>query len=210
MVEEPRLAQAGLAGEQDHRRTAVTGDAPPLRAQEGELVVAADERQPLGSGDRHLVGTEGHSLEDGNGIALALEQNGLALAEPDPARQLGREGADEDLATAGRLLQAGGHVHGVPDHGDVAVATDGRGHHLTGVDADREGQIAAELAHGEGGSHGPLGVVVVGLRHAEHRHERVADVLVDRPAVRLDHLGHTPEGGVDSAGDGFGIGALGE
>src|SRR5207237_1367273 len=82
-----------------------------------------------------------------------------------------------------RLLEAGGHVHGVADDRDVAVAPNGGGHHLATVDADGEGQVTTEVAHGQGGGDGPLGVVVVGDGHAEHGHEGVAQVLVDGAAV---------------------------
>ena len=37
------------------------------------------------------------------------------------------------------------------------------------------------------------GVVLVELGDAEHRHHRVADELLDRPAVALQHLGHALE-----------------
>ena len=60
------------------------------------------------------------------------------------------------------------------------------------------------------GGDGPLGVVLVGLRHAEDRHERVAHVLVDDAAVLGHLLGHAPEGGVDRARDRLGVAALGQ
>ena len=42
------------------------------------------------------------------------------------------------------------------------------------------------VADGQRGAHRPLGVVAVGQRRAEHRHDAVADVLVDPAAVLLD------------------------
>ena len=42
------------------------------------------------------------------------------------------------------------------------------------------------IAHRERRAHGSLGVVLVGCRRAEHRHDGVADVLLDRPAEALE------------------------
>ena len=48
--------------------------------------------------------------------------------------------------------------------------------------ADRVDQL-------ERGADGALGVVLVGDRGAPHGHDRVADELLDGPAVQLDDLG---------------------
>ena len=69
--------------------------------------------------------------------------------------------------------------------------------------ADRVDQL-------EGGADGPLGVVLVGGRRAPHRHDRVADELLDRPAVELDDLGGGLEVAAQQLADGLGIAVLGE
>ena len=124
--------------------------------------------------------------------------------------QLGGERPAEDLARAGRLLQPGGHIHGVADHGAVAGSPDGGGHHLPRVDADREDQIAAELPHGQGGGHRSLGVVVMGDGDPEDGHQAVTHVLVDGAAV-IDHdRAELAEGGIDHPGHDLGVGPLGQ
>ena len=47
----------------------------------------------------------------------------------------------------------------------------------------------------ERGAHGALGVVLVGLRDAECRHDGVAGELLDRPAVGLDAVRDAVEEG---------------
>ena len=54
-------------------------------------------------------------------------------------------------------------------------------------------ELPAELA---GGSNGAQGIVLVDGRHAEDRHDRVADKLLDRATVALDEL---PGGGKRAA-----------
>jgi len=55
-----------------------------------------------------------------------------------------------------------------------------------------------------------LGVVRVLDRRAVHREDRVADELVDRPAVRDDDVGHAPEVVVEDFHDAGGVAVLGE
>jgi hypothetical protein len=135
---------------------------------------------------------------------------GPALVEQHPASgQSGGQLAHQHLAGGGRLLEAGGHVHGVADHRGLPV-DQRRDHDLAGVDADGEGEVAAHLPHGQARGHRPLGVVVVGGGDPEHGEQRVAHVLVDRPAVVGHDLTEAPEGGVHRAGHGLGVGALGQ
>ncbi len=52
---------------------------------------------------------------------------------------------------------------------------------------------ASAVAHVRRGARRPERVVLVQHRDAEHRHDRVADVLLDRPAVSLDRGPHRVE-----------------
>ena len=52
--------------------------------------------------------------------------------------------------------------------------------------AVRPDSVGHRVADGERRAHGPLGIVAVGHRRAEHPHDAVADVLVDGAAVLLD------------------------
>jgi hypothetical protein len=102
---------------------------------------------------------------------------------------------DEDLVRLRCLLEACGDIHGIA--GREALL--GSGHDLACVDPDphrkRRAEVAFELGvqafecHRElrGRPHGPQRVVLVDVRDAEDGHDGVADELLDRPSVPLDH-----------------------
>ena len=62
----------------------------------------------------------------------------------------------------------------------------------------------------EAGPHRPLGVVLVGDRRAPDRHDRVADELLDRPAVAGDHLAGELEVAGEGVADLLRVALLGE
>ena len=72
--------------------------------------------------------------------------------------------------------------------------------HLAGQDAGTGGELGVELGDGgdqvERRAHRPLGVVLVRDGRAPDRHHRVADELLDRPAVAFDQ----PAAGVEVGG----------
>ena len=115
---------------------------------------------------------------------------GHALAADGVGDQRPGRLADQHLARAGRLLEARRHVHGVAD--DQRLARRGvAGEHVAGVHADPGldlAQRAHRVAHLERRPHRPERVVLVDDGDPEHRHERVADHLLDRAAVALDRL----------------------
>ena len=97
------------------------------------------------------------------------------------------------------LLQARGHVDGVPAHHQLAAC--GRlasRDDLARVDADPEphlgvvaiehalGERSESVADGQCRTNGALGVVLVRLRDPEHGEHRVAGELLGRAAVALD------------------------
>ena len=122
-----------------------------------------------------------------------LEEASYGLRGPFP---------EDDRARLGRLLQARGDVDGIAGDEEVAAGRAG-GQHLAGADADadrdalglRPALVPALQApeHAAGSAHGPQRIVLVGRRHAEHGHDRVADELLDRAALRRDLLGHRRE-----------------
>ena len=113
----------------------------------------------------------------------------------------------QDLAGSGRGLEPSRHVHRVAGH-DPLPGGHVAGHDRPGVDPrsplDRDATLGADLRLelGEpapdldGRAARPQRVVLVHRRHPEDRHHRIADELLDRPAVRLDRLAH----GVEVAG----------
>ncbi len=74
--------------------------------------------------------------------------------------------------------------------------------------------LLVELLHRgvelEDGAHGPLGVVFVDDRIAEHGHDGVAQQLVDASAVACDDLGRPPEDPIHDRTHVFGIEPLAE
>ena len=113
-------------------------------------------------------------------------------------------GADDDAAGRRRRLEAGGGVDGVTGDEPMAGCPVGTGH-LAGVDADPELEadtevvleLAVQLGHGvahlDRRAHRAKRVVLVQDGDAEDRHDRVADVLLDRAAVPLERLPHGGE-----------------
>ena len=54
-------------------------------------------------------------------------------------------------------------------------------------------QLIQRLAHFQRCLHGAIGVIRIPKRRAEQRHQRVADVFVDDPAVRFHDAAHARE-----------------
>ncbi len=187
------------------------------RGEELGLVLAADEgggrTRQRGARDRNADRLPG---QDRLGFALQVERLELRVLDRSAGEALGRL-ADGDRSGLGRGLKAGRDVHGVADHG-VAVAHLA-GEHLARVDADPEGEIdAGDLLvdlvhgalHGKAGADGALGVVLVGDRRAEDRHDVVADELVDGPAEAGHLLAKPLEGTVHHRLEGLGVHPLGD
>ena len=102
--------------------------------------------------------------------------------------------AEQNLARPGHLFQPSGEVDGLA--GDEPLAGRGvAGHDLARGDTrprrepHAEGPLELVIetvegdAHLDRGTDGPECVVLVHDRHPEHRHDRVADELLHRPAV---------------------------
>ena len=112
---------------------------------------------------------------------------------------------------------------GLADRGVVhaQVAADRAHHHLAGVQPDADldrhalgaphllGVLLDGLLHAQRGVAGADGVVLVGERRAEQRHDAVAHDLVDRALVAVDGLHHPLEDRVEDAAGLLGI-AVGE
>ena len=110
------------------------------------------------------------------------------------------EGPEEDLARRGGLLEPGRQV-------DRLAGRERRlgvvGDDLAGLDPDP--RLQPEPVHGihdrDGRAHGPLGVVLVRLRDAERRHDRIAGELLDDAAVGRDAVRDVLEEGRHTATD---------
>ena len=151
------------------------------------------------------AGDDGHEAVGGQRPRLALQrQRRQGFDRYRVAHQLMGGRPDEDLVWRGGLLQACGGVDRVA--GDQRLAV-GRvaGYHLSGVDAGSEAdgdatvcleldiQTPQALADLGGRPHRAERVIFVKLRNAEDRHYRIADELLDRPAVALNDRVHFGE-----------------
>ena len=162
-----------------------------------QLAVAADERRlEAGRAARTVCACDD---ADGApelrlaGLALELERAGFLVDDGrlgDRARQL----ADQHGARLGRGLDARGGVDEVAGHHSLADGAD-RHRRLTGEDADSRAQLLrAELLAQRGDGRGEVERrherrarrPPRGDRRAPDGHHRVADELLDGPAVRLD------------------------
>ncbi len=179
--------------------------------QQVQLGLAADQRgdRPgvdAGAAARPLQPPHRHRV----GLALDPDRPQLLEVEQPPGRPEGRL-ADHHPARRGHPLEAGGGVDHVPDHALGGLARIQVDQHLAGGDADpgRQVQLADGGQHPQGAAHGPLGVVLVGHRGAEHGHHAVADELVQGAAEPLD-LGPQPGVvGAQQGADVLGVGLVG-
>ncbi len=197
---EARLADAGRAREHHHARGAPLGGGVEQLADGAELGVPAGQRRletvdalrPADSGDD--PGGPPQLL----GLALALEGVPLRVLEADGGRgeALGG-GVDEHLVRGGSGLDPRRGVDGVAgDHalvaraeGDGDLAGDDAGPGGEGVDAALGAEQPDGVDQVEGCPDRALGVGLGGHGRTPHRHDGVADELLDGAAVALDHGG---------------------
>src|SRR3989441_4705228 len=129
-----------------------------------------------------------------------------------------------DTARPRQLLHAGGEPDDVTLRGVVhaQIVADSPDDDLARVEAHPHREIEPALAPHvfgerpevarqlERGRAGALGVVLVGDRGAEERHDAVAGVLVDRPLVVVDAVREDPEEAIEEAMPLLGIDTLSE
>ena len=125
-----------------------------------------------------------------------------------PGERLG----DQDGPRRGELLHARGEVRRLAHRAVVhaQVAADSAHHYLAGIHAhadlhteaetalQTDGESADRLLHPERGIAGSDGVVFMGHRRAEQRHDAVTHDLVDRALVAVDGLHHALEHGIEN------------
>ncbi len=207
-------------GRRDDREPGRSAD---QRRQLFELAVTAERRgahQPERALPRALA-VQRPDLHGAERLCLALQlerRQRLELGDLGD-RERGHLAGD-DAARLGGGLQARRHVHRVAGH-RPAVGGRFADDRLAGVDADAQPQrvgleverCVQPLDRGderEAGAHRALGVVVAGARDAEHRHDRVADELLEHAAVPRDGLPRCGEVGVLDHRDVLGVEPLGQ
>ena len=143
-----------------------------------------------------------------NGSMSIDEEHRLAVALP--------------MSTPPGGAMACSRARGVHDvsHRRVVAAGQRADEHLAGVDADAHldarpvlplaGEVAQRALHAQAGTHGSLGVVLVGHRRAEQGDDAVAEQLVDSAPELLDVGDETLEAGLDQALDLLRVAVLGQ
>ncbi len=194
---EPRLARAG---HRQHRHEVSLGLA--RRGVEelldhAQLAVAADERRlqagralrPADAADHAHRPPHRHGLE----LAFQLAHTGVLVDDRRIGRVLGRL-TDEHRARLGHRLDPRGGVDQIAGHHPLGARAD-RDRGLAGEHTDARAEplrahLGADRLDGgdqvERGPHGTLGVVLHRDRRAPHRHDGVADELLDGAAVTGD------------------------
>ena len=198
------LADPGLAEQRDEPALGSGDRTAELRVEGGDLAGPPDQRPAGWSGARRGGGDREQPVGR-NGFRLALQRQGLDRHDRDGLSHQPVGGlADQDLARRGSLLQTGGDVHRVAG-GQALGVTGVTGDDLAGVNtgpvlqgdpelgSERDVEVLERLTHAGRGSHGPQRVVLVHPGQAEDRHDRIPDVLLDRPAVALQDGLHRRE-----------------
>ena len=202
--EQRGLPYARLPEHGDHPRPALGARDLQLRAEVLQLGLPSHHR-PLVPAPVRLGGAHRQEPVRGHSLGLALQRKRLHRNDLDgvldePVGEL----ADQDVVRRSSLLEPRGDVHGIPGHEPLPADRLAR-HDLARVDPDpvlegdppapRElgAQVHQRALHLGRRSHGPERVVLVHLAQAEDGHDRVADVFLDGPAVRLQDSAHPLE-----------------
>ena len=194
---EPRLADAGDAGDRDEVRLAAGGALVEEILDAAQLAVAADERrlEPLRLERAARARHDAQRPPERHRLVLALQRVRAGVLVDD--RLLGRAPrrlADEHGAGLGGRLDPRRRVDEVAGDHPLPLGAD-RDRRLAGEHARPRPQLGrahlvAERRHGgdevERRAHRALGVVLGRRRRPPHRHHRVADELLDRAAVEPD------------------------
>src|SRR5215470_3289867 len=227
LVTEAALSRARLRSNQDDGRL------PRLRLaqsvlEQRELTTAADEggeaaRPGALEAAVDLTGTP--QLEHAHGSAGPLQTLFPTVVKVEEAlcEARGLLG-HRDAAGWRQLLHAGGEPHDVALRGVVhaQVVPDPAHDDLAGVQAHPHRELEPPLAPHvfgeraeltrqiEGGGAGALGVILVGDRGAEERHDAVTGVLVDGPLVSVNAASKDTEEAIEQAMPFLGVDALRE
>ena len=194
LLQQARLAQAGVAADHDPARRAAVEAGAQHRERVAQFLVAADQRR-----GRRDVDLAPHAPRLHRGRLAAHRGRRQPLALEVRGHHAPGVRAGDDLAGLGELEQAGRSVDGVAGEAVAALVRRAGPHdNEAAVDAAVQREVRAEprcmpfgqlfdgAVQRERGAQRAQRIVATGLRHAEQRHDLVTDELVDDAAVRLD------------------------
>ncbi len=198
---EARLADAGLAADQDDLALALLGLLPQAE-QQAKLVLASDQGGQAAAVQRLEAALGAADREHAPGLDRLIEALEPVLAEigvgEEAADQLVGGRGNHDLAGLGQGLEPGGEMRGGADHGLFgrgALADQVADHDPAGGDADPDlqGRTARrpQLGHGldqlERRAQRPFGVILMRPRIAEIGQDAIAEEAGDVAAEAVDH-----------------------
>ena len=212
-VHQARLAHAGLAEERHH--LPVPGARPLQRLVQRRQLRLPAHKAGEPAGDCGLQapadGAGPDQLEDLHGLVHPLDRHGSQGVDLDQAlHQPQGGGGQQNAAGCGELLHARRQDRGQADGGvvHVQVVANGPHHDLSGVEPDAHlhrqavgaahlfGIAAQGVLHGQRGITGACGVVFVGQRRPEQRHDAITEHLVHRTLIAVHGLHHGVQGRV--------------
>jgi hypothetical protein len=213
---EARLANSRRTNDRDKAGPLLAGRGVKQILEEAQFLVASNKGSLKGLGPLAAATfrDHAHGAPGGNRRGLSLEVRLACFLEGDRAAgsPLGRL-TDQDGARLGNALESGCGVDEVAgDHALVEGPDCHRG--LASEDSrsrlDRRSEGADGVDELERRPDRALGVIFVGDRGTPDGHDRVADELLDRPAVAGDHLGCEVEVAGEQLPCVLGVAALGE
>ena len=187
---QPRLPHSRRAEHREELARAVVNRLSEGVSKSPQLRLAADHAASRSCGRARACAEI--SRNAGTGLAFPFSVSGsTGSATTAPRDERERLGADQHLARSRGLLQAGRDVDRIARREPLGRAGDD----LAGRDADPpvDPELGEGVAHLDRRPAGAKGVVLVQHGHAEDRHHRVADELLDRAAVCLDDSLHPLE-----------------
>ena len=217
--DQPRLADSGRAEDGDEMAGSFGRCGLEGVLEELQLPVAPDHGRVPAAGECGGVRVHRHESVRGERLRLPLRlERRHALRYHRVADEAQGVCSDEDLARLRGLFEACGDVDGIA--GREALL--GSRHDLARVDPDAQREGRAEVAFElgvqlpecapelRGRPHGSQRVVLVDVRDAEDGHDGVADELLDRASVPLDHVACQLEVAGEDAAQAFRIEPLAE
>ena len=212
LLDEARLADAGLADDLDELALAFERARPAAR-QQRKFVLAADERRQSARPAAPAAAARPHDAIERDRRRHALElMRALVLDDEKPGRLPLHARGDEHRPRFGRRLhprrdvrRLAEHFAGRVDHDEPHLEADAGGklgRARSGVPGVEVGERALD---GERGAHRALGVVLLRLRIAEQGHQPVAELLQHVAAETRHRRGGLVEIGADQVAPVLGV-----